>query len=292
VGFQQEGAGVRCRLIFILLLALYICLIGPFSSFQKNRPVAIKLGYIPSAEVLRVTVGDQKLLAGHAAVVKVLVYFGTLIDKLNTNKLVIPAEYLNMYKILQTAVKLDPYNADSYYFAQAVFTWETGRAKEVNLMLDYGMKYRTWDYMLPFFAGFNSAYFLRDMESAAQYMKKAAEISGNPLFTNLAARYFYESNKTEVGIQFLEMMEKGAKDENAKKLYHLRRTALVAASTIQTAVNQFRDQYGRLPNRLDELVELGFIRSLPDDPYGGHFYLDGLGTVRTTSKFASGGKNR
>ena len=271
-----------------MLLVGYAFCIVPFASYMKNRPVAVKLGYVPSAEVLRVAVGDQKLLVAHAAVVKVLVYYGTLIDKQLNNKLILPAEYLNMYTTLQTTVKLDPYNNDSYYFAQAAFTWDIGRAKEVNIMLDYGMKYRTWDYMLPFFAGFNAAYFLKQYEPAARYMQRAAELSGNPLLTNLAARYYFESDKSKIGIEFLEMMEKGAKDEQVRKLYRLRRTALQAASTIQSAVSQFKGQNGRLPRRLGELLEHGLMQRLPEDPYGGRFYLDDSGTVRTTSKFAFG----
>ena len=276
------------RLLFFMLLVGYAFCIVPFASYMKNRPVAVKLGYVPSAEVLRVAVGDQKLLVAHAAVVKVLVYYGTLIDKQLNNKLILPAEYLNMYTTLQTTVKLDPYNNDSYYFAQAAFTWDIGRAKEVNIMLDYGMKYRTWDYMLPFFAGFNAAYFLKQYEPAARYMQRAAELSGNPLLTNLAARYYFESDKSKIGIEFLEMMEKGAKDEQVRKLYRLRRTALQAASTIQSAVSQFKGQNGRLPRRLGELLEHGLMQRLPEDPYGGRFYLDDSGTVRTTSKFAFG----
>lgn len=275
------------RLLFVVLIVSYVLCIVPFTSYLKNRPVAVKLGYVPSAEVLRVAVGDQKLLVAHVAVVKVLVYFGTLVENL-TKKIVLPPEYLNMYKTLQTAVKLDPYNNDAYYFAQSAFTWEVGRAEEVNLMLNYGMKYRTWDYMLPFFAGFNSAYFLKQYEPAAQYMKRAAEISGNPLLTNLAARYFFESNKSELGINFLEMMEKEAKDDQVRKLYRLRRTALVAVNSIQSAVGQFSELNGRLPGRLEELVDHGILRRLPEDPYGGRFYLDNSGIVRTTSKFAFG----
>lgn len=277
-----------CRLLFIVLLVGYAFYIVPFTSYMKNRPVAVKLGYVPSAEVFRVAVGDQKLLVAHAAVVKVLVYYGTLIDRIN-NKIVLPAEYHNMYTTLQTAVKLDPYNNDSYYFSQGAFTWEVGRAKEVNLMLDYGMKYRTWDPMLPFFAGFNAAYFLKQYEPAAHYMKMAAELSGNPLFTNLTARYFYESDKSQLGISFLEIMEKGAKDEKVRKLYRLRRTALQAVLNIQAAVSQFKEQNGRLPERIEELIEHGNLKRLPQDPYGGSFYLDKEGTVRTTSKFAVGG---
>jgi len=273
------------RLLFVLLIAGYVICIVPFAAYMKNRPVAVKLGYVPSAEVLRVAVGDQKLLVAHIAVVKVLVYFGTLVENLQ-KKIVLPPEYQNMYTTLQTVVKLDPYNNDTYYFAQAAFTWEVGRAKEVNQMLDYGMKYRTWDYMLPFFAGFNAAYFLKQYEPAARYMQRAAELSGNPLLTNLAARYYYESDKSKIGIDFLEMMEKGAKDEQTRKLYRLRRTALQAVLSIQAAVSQFREQNGRLPGRLDELIEYGLLKRLPEDPYGGSFYLDNSGTVRTTSKFA------
>lgn len=276
------------RLLFILLIACYVFCIVPFASYMKSRPVAVKLGYVPSAEVLRVAVGDQKLLVAHATIVKVLVYFGTLIGKNTDNKLVLPAEYLNMYNTLQTAVKLDPYNSDAYYFAQAAFTWEVGRAQEVNLMLDYGMKYRTWDYFLPFYAGFNAAYFLKQYEPAARYMKRAAEISGNPLLTNLAARYFFESDKSELGIRFLEMMEKSAKDEQVRKLYQVRRTALLAVSAIQAAVNQFKEKNGRLPERLEEIIEQNILKQLPKDPYGGRFYLDNTGSVRTTSKFAFG----
>lgn len=276
------------RLLFILLIAGYLLCIVPFASYMKNRPVAVKLGYVPSAEVLRVVVGDQKIFVAHVAVVKVLVYFGTLIENLN-KKIVLPAEYLNMYKILQTAVKLDPYNSDAYYFAQAAFTWEVGRAEEVNLMLDYGIKYRTWDYTLPFYAGFNAAYFLKQYDPAARYMKRAAEISGNPLMTNLASRYFFESDKSDLGINFLEMMEKGAKDEQVRKLYRLRRTALQAVMNIKTAVSQFKEHHGRLPTRLEELLEYGIVKQLPEDPYGGRFYLDNFGAVRTTSKFALGG---
>jgi hypothetical protein len=288
MGFQQEGTGVIYRLLFVLFIAGYAFYVVPFSSYMKNRPSAVKLGYVPSAEVLRATAGDQKLLVAHTTVVKVLVYFGTLIESLN-KKIVVPAEYYNMYKTLQTAVKLDPYNSDAYYFTQAAFTWETGRADEVNRMLDYGMNYRTWDYTLPFYAGFNAAYFLKQYEPAARYMKKAAEISGNPLLTNLAARYYYESNKSELGIQFLNIMEQGAKDAKTRELYRLRRTALQAALSIQTAVNQFREQHGHLPKQLNELIERGILKSLPEDPYGGRFYLDSLGNVRTSSKFAMWG---
>ncbi len=60
---------------------------------------------------------------------------------------------------------------DAYYFAQAVLVWDVGQVRLANELLEYGMRYRTWDYLLPFFAGFNYSYFLKDNEKAAQYYR-------------------------------------------------------------------------------------------------------------------------
>ena len=72
--------------------------------------------------------------------------------------------------------------------------------------------------MLPFFAGFDAAYFLKQYEPA-RVTCSGLRASGNPLMTNLAARYYFESDKTKIGIDFLEMMDKGAKDEQIRELY-------------------------------------------------------------------------
>lgn len=275
----------RLLLIFILL---YLLVLFPFTAYLKDRPVAVKLGYMPDAEAIRMVSGDQRYLLAEYSVVKVLFYFGTLLEK-QQNNITIKPEYYNMFKTLETAVKLDPYNMDAYYFTQAAFTWEIGRASDVNRVLAYGMKYRTWDWTLPFYAAFNSAYFLREYEAAAEYMKKAADISGNPLLTNLAARYFYEVGRNDLGILFLETMERGAKDKKVKNIYALRKTALLAVQAINDAIVKFKATHGRRPVDLKELIASGHIASIPKDPYGGKFYLDDGGMVRSTSKFAFGG---
>jgi tetratricopeptide (TPR) repeat protein len=282
---------VIARILFGALLCSYLFLIVPFTDYMKNRPVALKLGYMPEAEVLKLTLGDYRYLAAQIAVVKVLFYFGSLVERVE-HQVSLPPEYFNMFKTLQTAVKLDPYNMDAYYFTQAAFTWELRRIKEVNDMLDYGMEYRTWDYNLPFYAGFNAAYFLKDYKTAAEYMEKAARISGEPLFTNLAARYFYEAGVSDLGIIFLDTMQKGARDAKVRNIYELRKTALLAVKRIEEGVKRFMEVHSRQPRDLAELVSTGIMRDIPADPYGGKFYLDERGAVRSTSKFAFGGKNR
>ena len=272
------------RLAFTVLVLSYLAVILPFTAYLKNRPVAIKLGYLPDADIIKAVSGSQRYLMGELSIVKVLFYFGSLIDKLS-NKTVIPPEYYNMFKMLETGVKLDPHNKDAYYFAQAVFTWEIGRAADVNKLLIYGMKYRTWDDELPFYAAFNYAYFMKDYQNSSLYMKKAAEISRDPLYAVLAARYFNEAGKDELGISFLDAMEKGTEDKRVRELYRLRKKALIAVNTLNEAVNKFNAAHKRAPAGLRELVTAGILSAIPADPYGGQFYIDDNDKIRSTSKF-------
>jgi tetratricopeptide (TPR) repeat protein len=112
--------------------------------------------------------------------------------------------------MIHGAVQLDPYNMDAYYFGQAILVWDVGKVELANELLDYGMRFRTWDWYLPFFAGFNQAYFLKDYTKAARYYDRAGELSGSDLFKNLAGRYLQESGKTDLALAYLSAMEKKA----------------------------------------------------------------------------------
>lgn len=284
---------MKARLLFFIALVCYVLILPPFTTYLKQRPVAQKMGYLPEAKVLKFMVADHRNLVAEWAVLKVLFYYGGLMEGGNEAQLFsVPPEYYSMFRTLQTALRLDPYNMDAYYFAQAAFTWDVGRAKEVNNMLDYGMRYRTWDYQLPFYAGFNAAYFLKDYAGAAEYMKKAAQLSGDPLFTNLAGRFFYESGREDLGIIFIKSMEKGTRDMKVKKLFQMRIQALEAVHVIRTAVKSFTSRYGRLPLTVDELVQKGLLASVPVDPYGGKFFITSDGSVESTSKLALGPRAR
>lgn len=277
------------RVLFATLILSYLAVIMPFTAYLRNRPAVVKLGHQPTAKLLKFVVADQRSLVAEYTILKALVYFGTLAQKMR-NQIYIPPEYFNMYWTLASAVKLDPYNQDAYYFAQAALTWEGGMVEDVNLLLIHGMKYRTRDPHLPFYAGFNYAYFLKDYRNAALYFQKAAEISGDSLYATLAARYMYEGGKTDLGIIFLEAMEREAKDENVRRLYRTRKDALVAVKILGDGVERFKTRYERLPRDLPELVSAGILKgSIPKDPYGGRFYLAEDGKIKTTSNFTFGG---
>ncbi len=277
---------MKLKMLFVLLVVTYILLFPFFSTHMQQRPIEIKLGYVPHYRVVKLATADFAPIFAELAIVKVLFYYGSLVDRWQKQVIIRP-EFFNMFKTLQAATLLDPYNMDAYYFAQAAFTWELGRYRDVNALLDYGMRYRTWDPWIPFYAGFNSGYFLHDYPKAAEYMQRAAVISGNPLYTKLAARYFYESDQTSLGLIFLDTMISGAKDPAVKTTYEVRKQALVAVSKLDDAMAVFRSQTGHSAHSLENLLHSGVISELPADPYGGTFYLDDKGKVRSSSKFAN-----
>jgi tetratricopeptide (TPR) repeat protein len=282
---------MKFRLLFAGLVLVYALLIIPFADHMKNRPVEVKLGYLPHPQVLKAASGEHGPTLAGFVMTRVLFYFGTIIQKVQENIIIRP-EFLNMYKTLQGIVHLDPHNMDAYYFAQAAFTWELGRVNEVNHLLKQGLVARPWDPWLPFYLGFNYAYFMKDYQQAAPYMQRAAELSGNPLFANLAARYFYESEQSAFGLAFLETMIRDSKDQAIRKSYEMRRDALLAVITIEQAIGAYRSSSGTIPDNLSALVRSGLLPELPHDPYGGSFYLDARGKVRTTSKFAKLGNSQ
>ena len=107
----------------LIFLVLYGILILPLTSYLHNKPFVEKLGYVPSVTALKIIAADHKELVAATLVLKVLMYFGGLVEK-SDNQVTVPPDYMSMSRLLHGAVKLDPYNMDAYYFAQGFLTWD------------------------------------------------------------------------------------------------------------------------------------------------------------------------
>jgi len=274
----------------LLLVSCYLLLIIPFTSYMRSKPFVERLGHFPRVEVLQFVSADQKQLVAASLVMKVMMYFGGLMEQ-DLGKFKLPPDNPAMSRIIHGAVKLDPYNMDAYYFAQGILVWDVGAYKVANDLLVYGMKYRTWDWYLPFFAGFNSAYFLKDYASAAKYYRMAGDLSGEALFTTLAGRYMQKSGQTDLAIVYLSIMEKSARNKSIKKTYEIRLQALRAVRSIEIARDSYLTETGKAAASVEELVQRGYLAKTPQDPYGGKFLFEADGKVVTTSDFTFGKKS-
>lgn len=269
--------------VLVVLLFAYALLIGPFSARMKNRPLLEKLGYLPEPVVMRIVSADQKPLAAAGLVFKTMMYYGGLSEE--EQKKSFSPDFTGMAKTLSTVTRLDPYNMDAYYFGQATLVWDMQHFDEANALLDHGMRYRDWDFYLPLFAGFNSAYFLKDFEKAARYYRRVGELTGSDYFMKLTGRYLYDIGETEQAIAYLATMVEGTRNDAVRKGLSMRLEAFKAVRMIEIARDRFLEVSGKLPEDLNVLLKGGFLATLPNDPYGGTFFIDITGKVHSTSKF-------
>lgn len=271
--------------LLTILTVFYLILLLPFTSYMRNKPIIEKMSYIPEPGILKLFAADQYHFVAESLVMTVISYFGGISEQAG-NKVNIPPEYPAMKSALEAAVRLDPYNMDAYYFAQAIMVWDAGQVREITDLLEYGMKYRTWDFYLPFFAGFNYAYFLKDYEHAAVCYQRVGELTGSELTINLAGRYMYESGRTDLAISYLSMMAKSASNDAVRKTLQTRLQALQGVRKIEEAEEHYVKKYHRLPLSVEGLIAQGYLTEPPLDPYGGKYYIDSRGKVRTTSKLS------
>lgn len=269
---------------FLVVLLLHGVSNGMLANALKNRPLINRLGYVPEPAFLRLASFDQKSLVAFSLITKVTMYFSSRTKNDTDNSV----QFDEIYTMLKTATRLDPYNMDAYYFAQAVMTWDAREVEKANELMAYGMRYRTWDWYLPLFLGFNYGYFLKDFPKAAHYYRLAGQLNGSPLYKRLAGRYLYESGQTELAIAYLEEMLKSTRNQEVRQAYRQRIVAFTAVRDIEQALAEYQRQFHQLPQNIKQLIEADLLPGLPIDPYGGEFYITSQGQVRSTSNFAVG----
>lgn len=269
--------------IFVVLL------VGASVSLTRVRdvqPPEARLGFFPPAPVIKVLAADQYQFLSQLISLQCVFYFGSLVESREQRP-----NWRNLYRALFTATRLDPYNMDSYYFAQAVLAWEAKMIPQVIELLKYGFEHRPWDFYLPYFISFDYAFFLKDYKRAGEYLAKAAELKPEvEWYATLAARYFYEGGTTALALAYLKEMIPTARNEAIRKRMITRARAFEKVLQIEQAIAAYKERFQTDPEDLGRLLEAGLLERIPDDPYGGDFYLDEQGRVRTTSKLVPVGK--
>ena len=277
----------RNRLLFavlVLFLLAYAVAFPHVRQVRKPLRTVQARGIILPPAVVKLISLEFRTLVADFLFARASQYFG---GKIENHEGATVSDMGWLFRNLTVITELDPYFEDPYYFGNALLTWNVGMYREANDLLKKGTEARTWDWMLPFFLGFNRFYYLRDPEGGAAAILEAARRPGAPDFLpTLASRLYKQAGRTETAIAFLITFAELEPDVRIKKKYEIRIEALKKMLTIEKAVKHYRHRHGTVPKTLNALVETGLLREIPKDPYGGKFYLDKDGTVKTTSKLA------
>lgn len=270
-------------LLLTVLIPAYFSILSNVSLMNRKLPHGDEVNVLLPSPVLKITSLDFDGLVSDVLYLKALVFYGSTYNGKQQRK-IMEWEYTWLNNTLTTATDLDPYFLDPYFLANSVLGWEAKRVTDTNLLLAKGSRYRDWDYWLPFFLGFNYYYFLNDNAKASEYLMQAAQKPGaDPFYSFFAARLAYKGNRTENAIIFLEGILKTTKDETLRKDYKIRLETLKIMFDLEKGVAVYKERTGSYPQKLSNLVDERMIGRIPVDPYGGEFYIDKDGSVKTTS---------
>jgi hypothetical protein len=188
------------------------------------------------------------------------------------------------YEAANIITDLDPYFWDAYLMISMFLAWDFGRVDLANKLLEKATIHRTWDYKPPYYLGFYSYYFLKDNATASKYLMEAAKRGGGGSFlAPLATRLSVYQNDLTPAILFLKEQLGSTQDPVMSKHLKTRLQVILTLDRLEKKVMEFKKHHGHYPEKITDLIAAKLIDHIPEDPYGGKFYIKPDGHVYTTS---------
>jgi len=220
--------------------------------------------FLPDVKALRLFSLGFEGLAADFVWIKGAIYFGSNYRKRGFR-------FPWMARLLDLATDLDPLYYDIYWYGSSLLP----DVRQSIRLLKKGMKYFPDNWKFPEMIGFNYHYYLKDYKSAGKFYEIAATKPGHPPFVpSLASRFYTKAGELEAAIRVLKGFYDTTKRKDLKREFGLRIVQLQNIRMLQQVVDHYHSALGRYPESLKELVEEGFLQTLPKEPFGGTFYFD------------------
>lgn len=266
--------------VLILLLTAYGISFSNLLKLRANLPPETKRAQALALDptLLRVLSGPFKGLAADYLNIKASVFMGGAWE-------VTDEDWEAVYNLMKQSLYLDPLFFQTGYYTQGLLAWRKGMHEKANELLKYHAEQRYWDWEPMFYVGFNSFYYLQDYEAAAKYLELSAERPNAPsIATSLAARMAHKAGHTLTAIALLKTMYENALDEKQKKYYAKRLEAQLGIHELEQAIDRYKKSKGHYPLELDDLVKIGMIKELPDNPFNTPYLYDPASGKVTSSE--------
>ena len=260
------------------VLVIGTVLSGIVTDRIRPREVGVaELTYLPKGEHLKIAVLGYRNVVADLLWIKALNIFGPRKAE--------KEEYLAGYKAVDVLTDLDPTFVAAYHVGGIILSIWGNLPELSNQLLIKGSEHNPTAWELPFLAGFNYYFELKDPGMGSKYLQIASAIPGGPPFLpSLAARMAVESGDPNAAMEFLERLYEQAQDERLRENLQHRMREVIAERDIrklEEAVLQYQSQYGRRPSHLADLVASGILARIPDEPLGGAYELS-EGRVKST----------
>lgn len=245
---------------------------------RMREKVIQELTYFPSGRFIREVSLEYRGLAADWVWLRAIQYYGL--------HMMTDRRYDWLGHVFGILTTLDPRFIGAYHFGAITLAWDAHQPTEGIRLLVEGMKASPMSWQLPFDAAFISYMVTKDYEAASTLFEIASRLP-NAWF--IAGRWAAVARGKARDFAAARQMwldiynGTGNKALRSLVVRQLRSLKLdEGLYRLQEAVNRFRETERRLPSGLTELRASGYITEIPEEPYGGRFYLDN-GTVRTTT---------
>jgi hypothetical protein len=193
-------------------------------------------------------------------------------------------------RLLEYATDLDPKFRGAYRFAGYAMPRSTTDGHVANVIaaeqiLKRGVRERPDEWQIAFVLGYIQAFYLGETQQASESLAHAARLPGAPAYLGfLANRLAVSGGDLEAAEQMALTMAEQASEEKTQAEWQARLLDLHMERhirAIEAAVKRFRERTGRNPTSVAELVRVGDLASMPQEPHGGEYVIEN-GVVSST----------
>jgi len=194
-------------------------------------------------------------------------------------------DYDRLSDLLSTVVRFDPRFVVPYLLGGIVLGDSPGHADAALDLLARGERQFPSEWRFPFYSGYIKYFSFGNPEEAGIALLRAARIPGSPdYFPMLASRMLSEGHRPETALAFLHEMTERETDPRRKASLEERIRRVTIERDLQSmegAIAEYTSLVGAPPGELADLVHLGVLAAIPEEPYGGKYVLTPDGGVRS-----------
>ncbi len=257
-------------ILILLLLALIINLSYRIDIRKPSHNIIGELMYFPSGRALRIfSMGFYGPLAD-LIWLRFIQYYGEhrLTD----------AKFEMMYHILDILTTLDIHFTYAYTLGGLMLTNDAKRPDQARKLLRKGMRAVPDDWRIPFMYAFMHYLFLKEYSVARVYFKIAAQMPDAPDMPKRWAAYttyFKLGDKKTALRMWLDYYNSTENPEEKilAEIYIKRINMDLDIDFLNKKVEEYRLRTGQTPVSLKQLITLGLIDSIPQEPHDGYYFL-------------------
>lgn len=266
---NNSGAAIWGLSVFVLAASLLVNAKHELRSRDKASEEPPPL-YLPEARYVKLVTFGFDNFAADVLWFNTINYFG---KQYLENK-----DYRWFAHMCELVTTLDPQAIQQYEFCGTLLSWVVKDPKASNKLLSRAIQHHPAHWRFYYQRGFNYWYFLNNQEKAKQEFLRASQIPNAPDFlVSLASRLMVETESPGVAIAFLKDMLEHAKDKLVREaLQDKLKRAYISRDIrlIESVKNRYEKEMGNTVTKIEQLVAPGYLKFIPNDPFGGSYQLN------------------